>query len=137
MPKNLFSIEVKTEELSVKSFVRLTGIAISGDNFKARYENTAQFPTGTELGISTQSVDRSIDNASGKGDFVSFNGTSIGLVDLILITAQFAEKWRAEDDKARADDAAAAAAEKARWDALTPEQQKAEIDARRAALQLP
>lgn len=136
MPKNLFSIEVKTEQQLVASFIRLNTVALTGFNFKAGYSNTIVLPDSSELEISRVSVDRSVDDVQSKGDSIDYNGNRIMLADLILMTAQFAEKWRTEDIDNRTRDAAnavaaaqAASIEAARWAALDDKQKQAEIDA--------
>lgn len=110
MPKNLFSIEVKTEQQLVASFIRLNAVSLTGFTFKAGYANTIVLPDSSELEISKVSVDRSVDDVQNKGDSIDYNGSKIMLADLILMTAQFAEKWRSEDIDNRAKDAADAAA---------------------------
>jgi hypothetical protein len=120
---DLFSLQTRTDAVTVKSFERLVSLSINGDHFAAGYRKTYNLDDGSEMGASSYTVDRSIEE---RGDTVAeFNGTKITLLDWIALGAQFSELWRDENVKVKQ----AADAEAARWDALTPEQKTAEIDA--------
>lgn len=120
---DLFSLQTRTDAVTVKSFERLVSLSVSGDHFAAGYRKTYNLEDGSEMGASSYSVDRSIE---GRGDTVAeFNGTKITLLDWIALGAQFSELWRDENVKIKQ----AADAEAARWASLTDEQKQAEIDA--------
>ena len=120
---DLFSHQTRTDTVTVKSFERLVSLSISGDHFAAGYRKTYNLDDGSEMGASSYTVDRSIEE---RADTVAeFNGTKITLLDWIALGAQFSELWRDENVKVKQ----AADAEAARWAALTPEQKTAEIEA--------
>ncbi len=94
---------------------------IQGDLFKVTYQETKSLSDGSSFPSRTFSVDR-----------------SLSVVDLSAITDQLyqsAEQFRQEDEDAKTAADAATVAEAARWAALTPDQQKAEVDADLAARQ--
>lgn len=64
---DLFSRQVKAEDVTVKSFQRLDSIRVSGDHYAASYRSTLVLPDGSELQASTFSVDRSIDSFKDDG----------------------------------------------------------------------
>lgn len=124
---DLFSLQTRTDAVTVKSFERLVSLSINGDHFAAGYRKTYNLDDGSEMGASSYTVDRSIEE---RADTVAeFNGTKITLLDWIALGAQFSELWRDENAKVKQ----AADAEASRWASLTDEQKQAEIDAARAA----
>lgn len=127
---DLFSRQTRSDALTVKSLERLVSLSISGDHFGASYRKTLALPDGTELDAGSFTVDRSL--AVVGQEHVDFNGTLVSLDDWIDLGAKFSELWRDQNEKRKASEDQAAAAEAARWNALTPEQQQAEIDAAKA-----
>lgn len=121
MPDQLFSRSLKTETLDVSTVQNLVSILITSGLFKASYEEIKSLPDGTILLGRKFSVDR--DPAE---------------VDLSALTdqaSQLGEKFRQEDEDAKSARDAAIVAEAARWAALSPTDQQAEIDAAKAARQ--
>lgn len=93
---DLFHLEIKSEQLTVQTFLRLQEIKLSNDHFGAKYQHSIVLPNESELKVRDQPVDRSIEVV--KGGLIDFNGVQISLTDFITIGAQFAEMYRAEDD---------------------------------------
>lgn len=121
MPDQLFSRSLKTETLDVSTVQNLVSVLITPGLFKASYEEIKSLPDGTILLGRKFSVDR--------------NPAKVDLSALTDQASQLVEKFRQEDEDAKSARDAAVVAEAARWAALGPTDQQAEIDAAKAARQ--
>lgn len=116
MPNELLSIELKAQTIEVKSVLSLVGLAVQGDRFTGSYI-IKRVADGIEDNATKFTVDRSLAKLEQS------------VTDWIAQGAAFAEAWRQEDVDNRAADKLAADTEAIRWAGLTPEEQKAEVEA--------
>lgn len=112
--------ELKSQPQSVKSNRELAVLEVKNDRFKATYVLNRTLEDGSALPDNNFTVERAFADAG-------------SAMDLLNQLVQMVEQWRLEDDAARAKDKSDADAEAIRWAALTPEEQKAEVEAARAA----
>lgn len=117
----LFTRELKSVPVEVKSVQDLTALHVEGDLFKATYVEKRQITDDRDLPATTFTADRSI--------------AAVGqpLLDWIAAGVVLAEQFRQEDEAQRAADKVKFDAEAVRWAALTPDEKKAEVDAARQA----
>jgi hypothetical protein len=122
MPNELFYRELKSEPLTVITAQTLSKIEVSQYQILATYTELKKLSDGSELKQNSFPVVRS------RASLLQEEA------DWIAQGAAFIEAWRQQDEDEAASEKAKADAEALRWAALTAEEQKAERDAARAAV---